>query len=467
MPSVPRSLSVPAAVAAGTLVLFAVFGGGAVGVASQYDLLWGAQLAAGDRLELDAPFAPTQHPLTTVLGAAIALAGGGVGAMAVLQLVALAAMGAAVWLLAAELFDRWVASLAVVLLALTPFVIPVAFEGVKTSLWIGGLSLAGWLELRRPRAGLPVLGLLALLGLLRPEAWVLSGLYVGFLWAAPEGRRPLGALVAASGPLAWAAFDWWQAGTPLAALHGTTDLRAALERETGLPAALAAVPRLVHESLGPTLAVAGVLGAVLAFAGARRRAVVALAVVAAAITGSFLVQSALGFSVIAAYLLPVSVALVILAAAAVLAPRQPHAGVPRAVLGAIGAVTATALVLGVPERLEHQQRMRADVRALATAWTDLATVITRSRADAACGPVDLAGPYAPRPLLALHLGRRAGSLADATVAAPRPGLHVVATEPAMRAALADLPFARRDAAPPTGGRRLWRNASWTAWEACA
>ena len=36
------------------------------------------------------------------------------------------------------------------------------------------------LEVERPRRGLPVLGLLAAAGLLRPDAWVLSGAY--WLW---------------------------------------------------------------------------------------------------------------------------------------------------------------------------------------------------------------------------------------------------------------------------------------------
>ncbi len=37
-------------------------------------------------------------------------------------------------------------------------------------------------ETRRPRAGAPVLALLALAGLLRPEAWVFSGLYWVYLF---------------------------------------------------------------------------------------------------------------------------------------------------------------------------------------------------------------------------------------------------------------------------------------------
>ena len=51
------------------------------------------------------------------------------------------------------------------------------------------------LEARRPRRGAPVLVLLVLAGLMRPEAWVLGGLYVLWMWPA---RRTAGALALAA-----------------------------------------------------------------------------------------------------------------------------------------------------------------------------------------------------------------------------------------------------------------------------
>ena len=44
------------------------------------------------------------------------------------------------------------------------------------------------LEAQRSRRGVPVLALLALAGLLRPEAWLLAGVY--WLWLAPVTARP-------------------------------------------------------------------------------------------------------------------------------------------------------------------------------------------------------------------------------------------------------------------------------------
>ena len=61
-------------------------------------------------------------------------------------------------------------------------------------------------ETRRPRAGAPVLGLLALAGLLRPEAWLLSAAYLAWLLVAASATwARVGRLagLAAVGPLLW------------------------------------------------------------------------------------------------------------------------------------------------------------------------------------------------------------------------------------------------------------------------
>src|SRR3712207_2529627 len=78
---------------------------------------------------------------------------------------------------------------------------------------------AAALEAERHRRGVPVLLLLAGAGLLRPEAWLLSGLY--WLWLV-GGRGGLGwgarvrtALLVGVGPAVWIATDWIVTGDPL------------------------------------------------------------------------------------------------------------------------------------------------------------------------------------------------------------------------------------------------------------
>ena len=57
-------------------------------------------------------------------------------------------------------------------------------------------------EVRRPRAGAPVLALLALAGLLRPEAWVFSGLYWLYIVGLLPACAPLTATPGRAGPRA-------------------------------------------------------------------------------------------------------------------------------------------------------------------------------------------------------------------------------------------------------------------------
>ena len=76
--------------------------------------------------------------------------------------------------------------------------------------------LAAVLEVRRPRRGWPVLVLLALAGLLRPEAWLLAGAYWLYLAPASDRDGKLGTLaLVAAAPLVWALSDLIVTGRPL------------------------------------------------------------------------------------------------------------------------------------------------------------------------------------------------------------------------------------------------------------
>lgn len=451
--------------AAGTAALAAIYGVGAVGVSGQYELLWGSQLLAGERVELDAPFAPTPHPLTIAIAGLVAQIGTpAVVALSIVELMALSGMLIALWLFAEELFDRRVATLSVALLALCPVIVLWSFDGPKSTLWIIALALAGRAELRTRRAGAAVLWPLALLGLVRPEAWALAALYCAWLWCDRDRRQPLHALAVVAPPVVWMTFEWVMTGDPLASMHRTHVLRAALDRETGAVAAVAALPRLLEGPLG-TIAWTGLLGVVLAVSAGHRRALGAL-VVMAVLAISFVAQSAAGFSVIANYLVSVHLLLLVFAAAALLAPWSISSSRQPALALIVMAVAGGAILVQMPERLEQHDAARAGLRDVARSWTDLEAVVSRADARATCGPVDLSGPYAPRPLLALHLDRRASSLRDGTMQPSRSGLHIVPTDPTAARALADFAFVRHQPRVPAGARRVRGNATWSLWEVC-
>ena len=109
-----------------------------------------------------------------------------------LAFLALSGCGWLIYLFGAGWFSRAAGALAA-LIFLTR--VPVISYGVRAYVDIPYLlAVLGALlvETRRRRAGAPVLALLAVAGLLRPEAWVFSGLYLIYLVVAersPALRR--------------------------------------------------------------------------------------------------------------------------------------------------------------------------------------------------------------------------------------------------------------------------------------
>src|SRR4029450_3087938 len=70
-----------------------------------------------------------------------------------------------------------------------------------------------------------VLVVLAVAGLLRPEAWFLAGLYVLYTWSGLTPRARLGVCaLAASAPAIWMLSDLLIAHDALHSLHGTAAL---------------------------------------------------------------------------------------------------------------------------------------------------------------------------------------------------------------------------------------------------
>ncbi|MGA9874750.1 MAG: hypothetical protein WBQ21_02980, partial [Solirubrobacteraceae bacterium] len=167
------------AILAGAALLWLIAGVGFVNYDTLYALVWGQQLTRGETPQYGLPIAPTPHPLLEVLGVVLAPLGASATAAITVALafIALSACGWVIYRLGSEWFGRAAGALAALILLTR---VPVLSYGVRAYVDLPYLLLvlaALLVETRRPRAGAPVLVLLGLAGLLRPEAWAFSGVY--------------------------------------------------------------------------------------------------------------------------------------------------------------------------------------------------------------------------------------------------------------------------------------------------
>ena len=158
-----------------------------------------------------------------------------------------------------------------------------------------------------------MLVLLALAGMLRPEAWVLAGLYwLWVAWRATWRQRALYAALAALGPLVWTATDFIVTGDPLFSLLYTSGSAEDLGRQRTLAELPTAIPGFLNLIVKLPILLAAAGGLLLAVALAPRRAAVPLALFVSGV-GTFVLIGVAGASVIERYLAIAAVALLVFA----------------------------------------------------------------------------------------------------------------------------------------------------------
>src|SRR3954449_9461205 len=285
---------------------------------SYYSLLWARELAHLQPLSFDGYRTPTEHPLALVVSMPFVLLGkSGDRVFLFLIVASFVALAAGLYRLGRLSFGPAVGFVAALLLC-TRFDFP--FLAARGYIDIPYLALVIWaaaLEVGRPRRGLPVFLLLTAAALLRPEAWILVGLYwLWFAWRAPWRARIGYAALAAVGPLAWAFMDWRVTGDPLFSLHHTGDTAEELGRATGL----AAVPSSTQEFLVRLdklpVVLGGIAGAGLALWVAPRRIAMPVVLFLSGV-GTFVAVALAGLSVIQRYLLVPSLVVMIFCGVAI------------------------------------------------------------------------------------------------------------------------------------------------------
>jgi hypothetical protein len=359
---------------------------------SVYSLVWGRELLDLERMSFDAYRAPTQHPLAIAVGAGLSLLGSEIAserAFVALAVTAFVALVVGLYQFGKTAFTPLVGAVAAALLV-TRFDFPfLAARGYIDPAYLALVVWAAVLELRRPRRGTPVLALLALAGLLRPEGWVLAGVYLLWVaWRAPWRTRLRHAALSALAPVLWATTDLVVTGDPLFSLHGTSELAAELGRNKGAGAVPSALYAFLIKLAKLPVVLGGAIGLGLAVLLCPLRVRMPLVLFAVGV-GTFALVGAAGLSVIDRYLLVPSLMVMVFCGVALGGWTMLREGsVPRRLwaAGAIALVlfgtafTATRVDL---RRLDSELDFRGDAQAaLVAALRDPAV-----REGLRCGPI--------------------------------------------------------------------------------
>ena len=325
-----------------------------------------------------------------------------------------------------------------------------------------------------------MLALLALAGLLRPEAWLFSAAYVlWLLWPGLRGARAAGGssaparaaawrdavplvAIAASGPLLWALHDLLLTGNALHSLTGTRDNAALLGRVTGIEHVPQTAPRRLGEILREPVLLAAAGGGLLALAWRRDRRV-RLGVAAGVLTlAAFCVLAAAGLPIITRYLLLTATLLAIFAGAGAFGWLDLLPGRERTWWARFGLVALLALLAFVPSQAERIDRLGDALTAQEAIQGELGDLVAGA---------PLARPIAvanrrPIPLLALWLKTEPSTIVDAQNGLPPRGSYLVpATEQVARDYILDRRDRdRRIPLPHPGFVLREANASWRLFD---
>jgi len=476
VPPVPkgaRNWLTPAAwVAAITAALLLIFPYGFPNYDTIYALVWGRELAHGQSPDYGAALPPTPHPLADLLGLVTTPVGdGAITVTMIVAYVSLALCGYLVYRLGTIWFDRPIGALAAaIVLTRAPFL----SNGLRAyvdlpyiALCLGALTI----EAKRPRAGWPVLALLTLAGLLRPEAWGFAIAY--WLWLAWNKDRSrselvwLGALALAA-PVLWVLFDAITAGEPLYSLTGTQETVETLDRHTGPVDVVLYGPRALGEVLQWPGMIGALAGVVLGFLYLRRRSLLGIAAAVLALL-AFAFLGAAGLAIIARYTMLAAAILSIFVAVALLGWRlldaDHRARRPWQVLAAL---VALMFVIWLPNQWDLDSRVDTDLTNQARIENDLSDLVDAGAFEPLCGKIAVPNHRAV-PRLAFGLDVTPTQIISASEeGVPRRGYFVA---PSSHLVIENFILDPNDPTrislkAPSGFSEVARNESWRVYRRC-
>ncbi len=485
---IERIAALPAVIV-GAVLLRVICGVGFANYDTLYALTWGGQLARGEAPAYGTAIAPTPHPLVELLGVILYPLGPRAVENVTVWIGFLALSGCA-WVLyrVTSLWFGRAAGVVAALILLTR--VPILSYGVRAYVDVPYMFLvlcAVLVEARRRTAaaapaGAPVLALLALAGLLRPEAWAFSGLYWLYVILqrrsggeeaagkpAPRSRRALAGLtlLAAAGPLIWILSDLAITGDALWSLTNTRHTAETLKRITGIGNVPEYVPRRIGEILRPPVLLGAALGGVLSLLWLRRRALVGLATgIAAAFV--FIVVAAAGLPINTRYAFLTSAILCVFCGAGVfgwtrLTPRDRR----RRWWIAGGALMLVALLVFGPSEYRGVHREMSKLARQQSIQDDLLALVDNGSISLGCGPIGVPN-HAPVPLLALYLKTSPANVVSAQVGSIVDGQFI---DPASKEVEDDYVLDPHDphraVSVPSGFIEAHANGSWLIFQHCS
>ena len=481
-----RRFAAPAIFVAGVVaILLIVFPVGFPNYDTMYFLVWGGELGEGMSPDYGSVLPPTPHPLAALVAAIFSPLGeGAASATMVLAYLSLGLIGYLVFMLGACWFDRPIGVLAAaIVLTRAPFL----SNGLRAYIDLPYIALClGALEIEssRPRAGWPVLGLLALAGLLRPEAWLFSIAYAAYLLLAlrrdgggwqlgwryeRRGTQIVGLLALALGaPIAWAAFDLITTSSATYSFTGTRETVETLERQTGPVDLVLYGPRRLGEVLQWPGMIGAAAGIALGLGRFRRRAALGIAAVLLAL-GAFALLGGAGLAIIPRYTMLAASVLAIFAALALLGWRLLEDGDPwRRRWQVVAGIVAVLFVAWMPNQYDLDSRVATDLADQGRIEDDLNALADSGAFEPPCGPISVPNHRAvPRLALALDL-RPSQIVSSSEQAQPRHGYFLA---PASAFVIHNFILdpndpARFETGVPPGFRPVAANASWELYRRC-
>lgn len=491
-PGVPkgaRNWLTPAAWVAGvTAALLLVFPYGFPNYDTIYALVWGREMAHGESPDYGAALPPTPHPLTELWGLLTTPLGDGMITLTMVgAYVSLGLIGFFVYRLGAIWFDRWIGAVAAaIVLTRAPFL----SNGLRAYIDLPYIALclgALLIEAKRPRAGWPVLALLALAGLLRPEAWLFAVAYWVYLaypsLSSPTGRKPtyvsanrpvdgvalawLGAL-ALAGPLLWALFDLITTGSPTYSWTGTKETVETLERQTGPVDLVLYGPRRLGEVLQWPGMVGAFGGLALGLAFLRRRSLLGAAAAGLALL-AFALLACGGLAILPRYTMLAAAILAIFAGVALLGWRLLESDHPwRRPWQVFAAVVALMFLIWLPNQWDLDSKVDADLTNQARIEDDLTDLVDAGAFEPLCGKIAVPNHRAV-PRLAFGLDIEPTEIVSASEEpAPERGYFVAPASPFVihNFILDPNDPTNPSFPPPEGFERVAGNESWVVYRRC-